>query len=493
LGLHVLRGTSTRHYIGSTTDLERRLKEHLRGPTHSTRRLGGHWEVVAAVELVTLDEAHALEREMKRKKIRDWHWPCCKASLGIAALKSFGVGPGFESRPTHHSVISKLAHTASRRIPCAEMRLLDRYLLRELLVPLGYCLGGFLIFWISYDIFTELTDFQERKLHLLDIVEYYTAVVPGFMVTVLPVALLLALLYTLTHHARHNEIPAIRAAGVSLWRLCLPYLFVGFAASLVLFALNELCTPYSDDWAERILNRYVLHSSDVAVQEQFRNLGFTNTRERRAWLIGEYRVKTAEMLKPQVDWILPDGSSHRLYAERAIRTNGVWTFFDVKEYAQAGPDTPLLPSSQTSVLAMPEFTETPKQIESEIKISSYLSVSRARRADIPLMTIWDYLHLHPKPSHADRSLLYTKLHGRLAAPWTCLVVVLIAIPFGAASGRRNLFVGVAGSIFICFAYFVLQQVSLALGTGGFLPAWLAAWLPNLFFGVTGLWLTAKTR
>jgi lipopolysaccharide export system permease protein len=98
-------------------------------------------------------------------------------------------------------------------------------------------------------------------------------------------------------------------------------------------------------------------------------------------------------------------------------------------------------------------------------------------------------------SRADSRWLFTKFYGRLAAPWTCLVVVLIAIPFGAASGRRNLFVGVAGSIFICFGYFVIQSVSLALGSApnGHLPAWLAAWLPNIFFGATGLVLTARVR
>jgi len=81
----------------------------------------------------------------------------------------------------------------------------------------------------------------------------------------------------------------------------------------------------------------------------------------------------------------------------------------------------------------------------------------------------------------------------LAAPWTCLVVVLIALPFGAASGRRNVFVGVASSILICFIYFVLQQLGLALGSGGYAPPWLAAWFPNLAFGLVGLGLTAALR
>src|SRR5437773_1880225 len=107
------------------------------------------------------------------------------------------------------------------------MRLLDRYLLRELLIPLGYCLCGFLILWVFADLFVEFGEFQNKKLLPADIVEYYALSTPEFLVEVLPIALLLAVLYSLTNHARHQEITAIRAAGVSLWRLCLPYLAVG--------------------------------------------------------------------------------------------------------------------------------------------------------------------------------------------------------------------------------------------------------------------------
>src|SRR5437773_3852037 len=112
------------------------------------------------------------------------------------------------------------------------MRLLDRYLLRELLIPLGYCLSGFLIFWISFDLFSELSRFQEEKLKLAEIARYYTFKVPEFLVLAMPIALLLALLYALTNHARYQELTAIRAAGVGLARLSLPYFGTGLFLSI---------------------------------------------------------------------------------------------------------------------------------------------------------------------------------------------------------------------------------------------------------------------
>ena len=376
------------------------------------------------------------------------------------------------------------------------MRLLDRYLFHELLTPLAFCLVGFLIFWVSADAFNSLADFQEEKLHLLDILEYYLMMTPEFLVAILPIVLLLALLYTLTNHARHNEITAMRAAGVSLWRVCMPYLVVGLAASAALFVLNEWCAPRGADGADRIKHRYVQKPGDAGRPNGVHLSGFNNTRAHRAWVFSEYHAKSAEMLNPQVNWTSPEGLNCQLSAKRAMHTNGAWMFFEVglKAIAPANAQNAQIVSSlQTNELVMAEFNETPAEIQSQLKINAYENQRSARRADIPLMDIWRYLRLRPDLSPVDSSYLYTKLQGRLAAPWTCLVVVLIAIPFGAASGRRNLFVGVAGSIFICFAFFVIQQTGLALGSGGHLPAWLAAWLPNLLFGVTGLVLTARVR
>jgi LPS export ABC transporter permease LptG len=373
------------------------------------------------------------------------------------------------------------------------MRLLDRYLLRELLIPFGYCLGGFLLFWIFFDLFSELGNFQKKKLHGLDIAQYYLVITPEFLSVVLPVALLLALLYTLTNHARNNEITAIRAAGQSLWRICVPYLAVGVSLSVINFAIGELWAPSSADRAERIKNKRTPVNNGIA-PGMLPAYGLANAREGRTWVTGEYDPATSEMINPLVISSVPDGSQRWLLARRAIRTNGVWTFFDAKEYrAEAGSGSLLTPTVQTNALVMPQFSETPDEIESEIKITRALSLRTRNRADLPIIQILDYLRLHPQPEEAIGRLLHTKLQGRLAAPWTCVVVVLIAIPFGAASGRRNVFVGVASSILICFIYFVLQQLGLALGSGGYLPAWVAAWSPNLAFGAVGLLMTARVR
>ncbi len=240
--------------------------------------------------------------------------------------------------------------------------------------------------------------------------------------------------------------------------------------------------------------RYVQKSDDPVSQINFPDLSFNNTRGHRSWMIGEYRVKTGEMLDPQVNWTLPDGSTCQLNADRAVRTNGVWIFFNAREFVQAaGPNSASMPSLKTNVLTMPDFDETPKQIKNEIAIIGYQNLRNKSKVVVPLADIWNYLKFHPDLSRADSSKLRTEFYSRLAAPWTCLVVVLIAIPFGTPSGRRNPFFGVAGSIFICFSYFVIEQVSQPMGAGGYLPAWLAAWLPNIIFGATGLWLTSRVR
>jgi lipopolysaccharide export system permease protein len=374
------------------------------------------------------------------------------------------------------------------------MRLLDRYLLRELCAPLAYCLAGFLIFWISFDLFSGLDEFQKAQMTGGEIAHYYLVRTPELLVTVLPVAFLLALLYSLTNHGRHNEIIAMRAAGLSLGRISVAYLTVGLLMSLVLLYLNERLVPDSGARAEALKTRHV--SSDFANAEWASRINFRNARENRIWNIGALNRKTFEMIDPHVEWLLPDGTRKQLIAKRAGWTNEHWMFYDVELFAyepNVDFDKAVSKPFRTNVLAMPELRDKPEEIQLLLKFQHINAIEAAKRTQLSLEEI-NYLRRHLELNARDHALLETQYHARLAQPWTCIVVALVALPFGArANSRRNVMVEVASSIFIVFAYFILLRVGLALGTGGYVPPWLAAWLPNTLFATVGLLLTWRSK
>lgn len=375
----------------------------------------------------------------------------------------------------------------------AAMRLLDRYLLRELLIPLAYCLGGFLVFWIAFDLLGDLERFQAARLGAGDLVEYYLVTLPETLVTIGPVALLLALLYALSHHARHNELTAIRAAGVSLWRACLPYFGVGLVCSAGIFALNEIWVPRSQERGERILYRRQTDSTDSRHARWQRNVAFHNERHRRFWNIGLFDRDTGALWNVNVDWELENGMRRRIAARYGIHTNGTWVFYDVRQMFFTPRPEPRWETGETNRLELVELSETPSQINTELRFARLEGARAAKRARLSLREIREYQMLHPTLPEPARRKLATQFYARLAEPWVCLVVVLLAIPFGALGGRRNVLAGVAASIFIVFGFFFLQWLALALGMGGHLPPWLAAWLPHTLFGLGGLILTWRTR
>ena len=376
------------------------------------------------------------------------------------------------------------------------MRLLDRYFLRELVVPLFYCLTGFLIFWLTFDLFGELGDLQKAELSPGEIASLYLKKLPELLVIVIPVALLLAMLYALTNHSRHNELIAARAAGIGMWRLSVVYLTVGTLFSLLLFGVNE-------GWAARGPGtiEMIQLSKQAEIEGASEGLwnGPTHVEDRGAsqsWDIENYNLVTTEMIRPRITWKVSAEVTVKMVAEQGIYTNGVWTFKNLTSFRSdpGKPESEMIQMESYPVLGVKEFSLTPRQVQSELRIASLLdNVRLAKEAQVSLREISDYLTLHPDLPPAKQAKLDTQFHGRLAWPFTCLVVVLIAIPFGGGSGRRNAYVGVASSIVICFAYFILMRVGLALGTGGRLTPWLAAWLPNLLFGGGAGMLIARMR
>jgi len=504
------------------------------------------------------------------------------------------------------------------------MRLLDRYLLRELLVPLGACLGGFFIFWTAFTLLGELADFQQRHLTALDIVSYVWAGIPEQLNNVLPAGLLLALLYTLTNLSKHHELTAMRAAGCPLGRLMLPYLAIGLLLSVGLYVLNEHIAPDAKERQEKILRSR--ENPVVTSRSQWREkLNFQS--QKCSWSIGAFHLGTADLRSPRVRQWLPPDAPWEFAAARLKWTNGAWRATNVTEelgrsrgdptrlhrrapsntfpappvrpeevlnwagtswpvphtltltitnpaglrtniiiqtnltwrtnlivpsltnaagvvwqasaydpamqelygvraavplasganrltYADTGrwqgdrwvfsqvtdvlyrgqtDSDPLATLEPLTELALPELEETPEMLRAEIRINQLRQKKALKSPDLSVAEILNYRRLHPQVLGQLDASLETQFHARLAAPWTCLVVVLIAIPFGVTTGRRNVFYGVAGSLGLAFGFFVLQRAGFALGLGGQIPPWLGAWLPNAFFTLLGAFLTYRLR
>lgn len=377
------------------------------------------------------------------------------------------------------------------------MRLLDRYQLREFLSAFGYCLVGILVFWLSFELLGGMNELRRRELGAADVAMYLGHRLPLYLLLQVPVSLLLSLLYVLTQHARHNELVAMRAAGLGVWRISLPYLAVGVALSLGMLALNEYVVPDAAARADGVLEAASARSVPGAVSEGNgawrENLNFRDPVSGRIWSVRRFNLETAEVVGAHIQWPTEDGGRSELVAERGMYGEEGWVFEGVTRFefpAGGGEST----QAHTNRLAMSQFPETPAHLRSEVKIGRLLgSLKRSRQVQLSLREILTYRELHRELSPDLEARLRTWFHDRLASPWMCLVVVLIGIPAGAGSGRRNVFVGVASALFLAFAYFVLKEFSLALGTGRFLPAWLAAWLPNLVFGGGGALVLGRLR
>jgi len=399
------------------------------------------------------------------------------------------------------------------------MRLLDAYLLRELLVPLFYCLVGFQVFWTAFDLYSHLDEYRELNLGVADVAHLYILKMPELLGTVLPVALLLALLYTLTNLSRHNEIVAMRTAGLSLVRISRPFLLVGVLMSVLLFLVTEYFGPRAAERMAEIQTRQAASEEEspwvdrVIVRKDHQGniqtlgpLSFNRKTQELRDVVAELNSTARDR-----DLYLPDTNRVVNSAENVSRgewTPRGWLFHNVNHFKyQRGSS--LWPNPEQSVfhemILVTNLNISPTEILTEVerkRIQVRLSSHDAGKR--LLFTVRELLEFTngqkaPSPGTKEYSMVHTQLHGRLAQPLTCVVVVLIALPFGAFLGRRSAFVGVAASVVMCFAYFMLFRLGMAMGMGGALAAmgiWgplVAAWLPNFSFATIGLGLSWKMR
>ena len=355
------------------------------------------------------------------------------------------------------------------------MRRLDRYVVLYFLQAYFYCIAGFFSIWFIFDVSDNISTFLDQRISRTTIFQYYLSQVPQILVVLLPVALLLALLFALGRMSRSNEIVSMLTAGVSLPRILAPLLGIGLLTTAVSTALNYSMAPHGEYQHKRLLE-------DPASRRQMFGLTaqiFRNRTDNRTWFIqqffpGENKFNTVHIVQQ-------DANDNIITAYIATRVqyhpeNHAWELQQAKivHYDEAGNITDTVPYVES--LMITDWSETPFRLTSANVRAEHLSVPELR----------DYLQFNSDFPPTLLAPFATHLEYRLALPWTCAVVALIAGALGVGYSRREILSSVAFAILLFFAMNFFMHLFLALGEGARIPNWAAAWTPNIVFGLIGL-------
>ena len=378
------------------------------------------------------------------------------------------------------------------------MKIIDRYLMREYLVPFFYSLAAFSLLYIVSDLFGRFSDLIDAKVSLVEALLFYlnyllavNGFVP-FVVIVMPIALLLSALYTLVSLSRHNELVAMRASGLSIHQLTVPFLTLGLLCTCIAGICQETLGPYATQYIDRFRPDRVRKDKvdrDI-VTDYLYHTGVT----RRHWMIPRFDSKTPDKVANiKVTQDRPDGSlAEEVFADRAEWLDGAWWFFgkrSQKYSVQGEPDGPLSEKEEQPV-EMTEFRETPHDFAGDamrfrnaLNYRDFLSTADMVR----------YIRAHPNLSRGDRARWEVDMHSRIAMPWSCVVMVLLAVPAAGRNLRQGAILGIMMQIGLLFLYYFVILFGRFLGNQGLLTPVVACWLPHVLFLGLGASLTARIQ
>ena len=355
------------------------------------------------------------------------------------------------------------------------MRLLDRYVIRNFLQAYFYCIAGFLSIWLIFDISDNISTFLEQKFGFVLTLKYYATQVPEVFLILLPVALLLALLFSLGRMSRTNEIVSMLGAGVSIPRVLAPLIGIGLLTVGASFALNYRLAPHAEMAKKNFVATARAHQ--YSVQGQI----FRNRTDLRTWFIQSFRAGQNVFNHVQVlQQDANDNIVENYLSPRAIYhpESGIWELEKVKvvKYDPAGN---IIDEKFYESLKIDNWSETPFRLGSANVRAEYLSLAELR----------EYLHFNSDFPQTLLAPFRTHLHYRVALPLGCLVVVFVAGPLGIGYSRRGVLGSVAAAIVLFVLYeYLLTYLFLALGEGDRISPIVAAWTPNIVFTLIGLYL-----
>lgn len=357
------------------------------------------------------------------------------------------------------------------------MHILERYIARRFLGPL---IGGVLLFvaiFLVAQIFEDMDIIVNRKAAWGVVIGYFGYQLPGILVQMLPVAVLVGTLLALGSLSKDNELVAMHASGVSLYKVLSSIMAIALLVSIASFGLNESLVP----WANlklREIDR--IRYGKATIYERRENVAIHGPGD-RMFYIRLFDGQTTTLHGVQIIQLYPNHSvARRLDAEEAQWKEGTWRFRNgiVREFDELG-----------QIIKVAKFDHRGMDIGQG---PEDFSREQRRPEEFNFQELHGYIE-DSRRSGYDVKAYLVDLHLKIAFPLACLVVVLLGAPLAVASRRSGKMMGFGIAIFISFVYWGGISVCRALGRGGIVPPILAAWGANILFGGIGLYLLHRAR
>ena len=348
------------------------------------------------------------------------------------------------------------------------------------------CLVGFIALFLVVDFIEKISEFVTREIPLSSIALYFLAQIPNVLVLLLPVGVLASVLITLVLLARNSEIIALKGSGVSLFRLSRTLISAGLALTVLVFLVGNLVTPLTSSVTNRIWEGQVRHRRAAEAPAVVEDVWLKDVRlferldsydEGRSSALG----LTIIMLDENLDL------DRRLEAERGYFSPNGLRLFGVREKKYAAREAGRAPSfnySESEEIFLPGFPSPPPGLgRGALQSSDEMSVGALSEAIRNL----EAEGFNPVRQSVD-------LQFKFSAPFSSIIMIMVGLPLGFWRERGgSVAVGLVLGLALSFVYLVTQELSRTMGYAGLLPPLIAAWLPNIFFGLLGMYLFSHLR
>jgi lipopolysaccharide export system permease protein len=334
---------------------------------------------------------------------------------------------------------------------------LDRYIVRELFVP--FLIGTFVVVMM----------FQANA---------YIYIAKEFNVENIPlVARFQWIMYqtlAMTRLTRESELTALRAAGTRILRVVLPVFAFGMCVGVANFYIVDRVVPIATRKANEIERKNAFLGSVALMKSN----AFLQIDSYEASLGTVTRDKNDTLLISNVlliDRSVPDKTTI-ITAKQGRYDRGIWTFTQTVLYVFRGDDViTAKPASSMTLNLQVSLDQIFNQGQSAFNLEEEPTPELRKEIASAIATRAD-----PRPAQVE-------LYQRYAIPASCAIFALTSPVFSIFFARSGGFVGVLVSFFIVVVYYNAFVISTQiLGKMEMVPAWFAAWLPNILFGILGL-------